>query len=92
VSGANHPTGTVLFYLNGNFCGSANLVGNMAVISGETPFLGYYNLNAQYVGDPQNSPSTSSGVNLAVTGTSYIGVSGVTGTDGHTYELYYTIQ
>lgn len=92
VQGSNHPTGTVLFYLNGIFSGSANLVGNTAVASGETPFIGAYVLTAQYTGDPLNSPSTSAGVNLAITGSSYIGIQGNTSTDVHFYELNYTLQ
>jgi hypothetical protein len=92
ISGSKNPTGSVLFYLNGNFSGSANLVGNTAVISGEEPWLGFYSLTAQYTGDAANAPSTSTGVSLAVTGTSYIGIYGVTATDGHFNEAMYTIQ
>ena len=92
VQGSNNPTGTVLFYLNGNFTGSANLVGNTAVASGEMPWIGAYSLTAQYTGDPLNNPSTSAGVNLAITGTSYIGIQGETGTDFHISQVTYTIQ
>jgi len=78
--------------LNGNFSGSANLNGNTAVISGEQPWLGIYVLTAQYTGDASNNPSISAGVNLVVTGTSYIGIQGVTSTIDHFYQVTYTIQ
>jgi hypothetical protein len=92
VSGSNNPTGDVLFYLNGSFVNSAALIGNTATISGVTPFLGVYSLTAQYTGDLKNDPSTSAGVNVGVTGTSSIGVQGVTSTIDHMSEVTYTIQ
>jgi hypothetical protein len=92
VTGPNNPTGSVLFYLNGIFCGSGNLVGNTAVTSGDNPWMGVYVLTAQYTGDGANTPSTSTGVNLAVTGTSSIGIQGETSTDYHLTQVTYTIQ
>ena len=92
VNSSNNATGSVLFYLNGNFSGSANLVGNTAVVSGEIPWMGIYVLTTQYTGDAANNPSTSPGVNLAVTGTSNIGIQGVTSTTNHFNAVTYTIQ
>jgi hypothetical protein len=92
VSGSNNPTGPVYFYLNGNFSGSANLVGNTATYTGSTPWMGIYVLTAQYAGDLSNNTSTSTGVNLAVTGTSTIGIVGTTSTTNHFVQVTYTIQ
>ncbi len=92
VSGSNNPTGSVLFYLNANFSGSANVIGNTAAISGSGTWIGAYVLTAKYTGDGANNPSTSTGVNLAVTGTSFIGIQGVTSTNNHSNEVAYTIQ
>jgi large repetitive protein len=92
VNGSNHPTGSVLFFLHGNFTGSANLIGNTAVVSGENQWLGIYVLTAQYTGDAANNPSTSNGVNLTVTGTAYIGILGTTSTTNHFYQVMYTVQ
>jgi hypothetical protein len=92
VNGSNHPTGSVLFYLNGTFSGSANLIGNTAVASGEMPWLGIYDLTAQYTGDTANDLSASTGLILAVTGTSSIGIQGVTATINHFSQVAYTVQ
>jgi hypothetical protein len=92
VTGSNHPTGSVLFSLNGVFTGSGNLIGNTAVTSGQQPWMGTYIMAAQYTGDGENNPSNSAGVNVAVTGTSTIGILGQTGTNNHFNQVTYTIQ
>ncbi|HEV2520908.1 MAG TPA: Ig-like domain repeat protein [Candidatus Acidoferrales bacterium] len=92
VTGSNKPTGTVDFYLNGNWAGEATLVGNSAVLSTHIAGPGIYTLTAQYIGDSLNNPSISAGVNQAATGSTVMSVEGQTSTITHYGAVIITLQ
>jgi len=92
VTGANNPTGTVAFLLNGNIYGYAPLVGKAAVLNTQGSSLGIYVLTAQYAGDALNSQSVSPGVNMAATGSIVMDINGSTLPLRHAANVTVTIQ
>jgi RHS repeat-associated protein len=69
VTGAS-PTGTVTFKDGAATVGSSTLTGGVATLSTSALALGSHTLSAQYSGDTNNDPSTSTGVTVAInTGT-----------------------
>jgi trimeric autotransporter adhesin len=92
VSGQGSPTGSVIFFANGSSYGTANLVGNTATLTTSIATPGIYTITAQYQGDFANNPSTSSGVNQAVTGSTIVSVEGQTNTLVHFANVTVTLQ
>lgn len=92
VAGSNSPRGSVTFYLNGSYYGTANLVGSSATLTTQIASPGLYVLTAQYAGDALNMPSTSAGVNEAVTGSTVTDVQGQTSTLTRFTNVTVTIQ
>jgi RHS repeat-associated protein len=69
VTGAS-PTGTVTFKDGAATVGSSTLTGGVATLSTSALLVGSHTLSAQYAGDTNNDPSTSTGVTVAInTGT-----------------------
>jgi YD repeat-containing protein len=66
VTGGSNPTGTVKFFDNTNFIGSAQLSGGNATLTQQFS-IGSHSLGAQYLGDSNNSASFSSNHTLTVT-------------------------
>jgi hypothetical protein len=87
VNGQHSLTGTVSIYDYGTGkLGPLSLTNGQVhttVEAGGIFGVGIHQLTAVYNGDPENSPSTSSSVSQAITGTFNIQIQGYTGADGH---------
>jgi len=69
VTGAS-PTGTVTFKDGAATLGTGSLTGGVATLATSSLALGSHTLSAQYAGDSNNDPSTSTSVSVAInTGT-----------------------
>lgn len=92
ATGQGNPTGTVSFYVNGNFQGSSNLVAGSAAFNTSLIFPGIYSVTAQYLGDTNNLASKSPGVSEAITGATVFQVNGQTGPVFHSVDVTVTVQ
>ena len=80
------PAGYVVFYDYGQ-----QASGQVAVVNGQAQLsslgngfgIGIHQFTAQYSGDTHNLGSTSSSTSMVMTGTAYISVQGITGSDLH---------
>jgi hypothetical protein len=80
------PTGYVVFYDYG-----LQASGQVAVVNGQAQLsslgngfgIGIHQFTAQYSGDTHNLASMSSSTSMVMTGTAYISVQGITGSDLH---------
>ena len=93
VSGQGHPSGgTVGFYANGSWLGSAELASGTATLNTSLTFPGLYSITAQYAGDANDLASTSAGVGESVSGSTVMQVNGQTGTLFHSSNITVTLQ
>jgi hypothetical protein len=92
VTGSGNPTGSVTFYASNSWIGQANLTMGTATLNTSLPFAGIYSLTAQYSGDTNNQPSSSSGVSEAVTGSTTFQVNGQTSSLLHFVYVTVTLQ
>jgi hypothetical protein len=60
------PTGTVTFLSGTTTLGSASLVNGVATLAVPFPSASIYTVTATYAGDPNNAPSTSNAISIAV--------------------------
>jgi RHS repeat-associated protein len=65
VTGAS-PTGTVTFKDGGATLGSSSVTAGVASVSTSALALGSHTLSAEYAGDTNNDPSTSTGISVVI--------------------------
>jgi hypothetical protein len=88
TTGARALTGNVQFFADGTAIGSAvpltsGSTGNITVTAAQAPaflnLVGTHSFSAHYLGDTYNLASQSGSLNIAVTGTTTVGITGTSG-------------
>jgi hypothetical protein len=88
TTGSNALTGNVQFFADGAAIGSAvpvsgGTTGNITVTAAQAPaflnLVGTHTLSAHYLGDTYNPASQSGTLNIAITGSTTVGITGTSG-------------
>jgi hypothetical protein len=88
TTGTNALTGNVQFFVDGAAAGSAvpvsgGTTGNIMLTAASAPplfqLVGVHTLSAHYLGDTYNPASQSGSLNIAITGSTTVGITGTSG-------------
>jgi hypothetical protein len=93
ITSSKAVTGTiVLVDANVGEIASLNVTGASQTTTFQLPFVGFYNVTAQYLGDASNLPSQSSAAAITISGTGVFAVFGNTGPLNHSMPVSVTVQ